>query len=650
MTKGRWTLGMGVWLGLAGTAGAASIVVPPGNTNALIAAINQANASPEADTITLGGGVYAIPTELPSINSGSIDVVGNGSTLAATSSGYPLIEVAGTGSVSLQGLTVRDFRNDQAGGAVRAGGQSLLRADGATFQNNSASGDGGAINSSGQAVLLVRNSVFTGNSASGSGGAVSSTSSGGLFGLGLLVDHSRFAGNSSGIFGCAFNLAGAGSSRIQSSQLEAASGCQAIVEAPLSKTTLRGNTLLAPAPVDFIHATAPPFQLANSLFGFGTSPPQANAALKAICSDFGSRAIVSLGGNISADASCVLNQPGDLAATNPTLGTRDARGFFTLPAGNAAIERGTGNPASFEGKPVLPCGYRDGRGLGRPQDFDGDGVFRCDAGAYEVQAGPNLGAAVSGAYFDSARNGEGSFVENLGNGQALVATFSYGPTGGLAWFLGVGNIVGNSVVLDDLRLPSGGVFGAGFNPASVVRQRVGSASFVFPNCEAGARPGQWNFQASPEGAFEDLIARASRLSSVVPCSGNANANAGRSGSFYAPSRDGEGIFVEVLPDGRVILIWYTYDPQGRQFWTISSAATLVGNTVTATMVYPAQTTRFGSGFMPTQVQLAPWGTVTLTYSGCNALTFAYNSSVPGFGSGQYNYSRLTSLAGTSCAG
>jgi predicted outer membrane repeat protein len=649
MTKGQWGLGMGVWLGLVGTAGAAEIVVPPGNTGALIEAINRANAAPDVDTIILGGGVYAIPAELPSVNSGEIFIVGNGSILAATASGYPLIEVGG-GSLRLEGLTVRDFRNDQAGGAVRVGGNGGLETKVATFQNNSASGDGGAINVAGGGVLNLVDSVFTGNSASGSGGAVSIRSSSVAFNVTLFVYRSRFAGNSSGIFGCALNLAGTGRSIISNSQFEATSGCQAIVEAPLSNTTLRGNTFLAPPPVDFIHATAPPFQLGNNLFGFGTSAPPASAALKAICSDFGSRAIVSLGGNLSADASCTLNQPGDLAGSNPTLGSRDGSGYFTLPAGNAAIERGTSTLATFEGKLLLPCGYRDGRGIGRPQDFDGDGVFRCDAGAYEVQAGPNLGAAVSGAYFDSARNGEGSFVENLGNGQALVATFSYGPTGGLAWFLGVGNIVGNSVVVDDLRLPSGGVFGAGFNPASVVRQRVGSASFVFPNCEAEARPGQWNFQASPEGAYEDLIARASRLSSVVTCSGNASATAGRSGSFYAPARDGEGIFVEFLPDGRVTLIWYTYDPQGRQFWTISSAATLAGNTVTATMVYPAQTTRFGSGFVPSQVQLATWGTVTLTYSGCNALTFAYNSSVPGFGSGQYNYSRLTSLAGTSCAG
>ena len=106
--------------------------------------------------------------------------------------------------------------------------------------------------------------------------------------------------------------------------------------------------------------------------------------------------------------------------------------------------------------------------------------------------------------------------------------------------------------------------------------------------------------------------------------------------------------MQILPDGRVVVIWYTYDPQGRQFWTISSEATLSGNTITANMAYPAQTTRFGSNFNASQVQLALWGTLTLTYSGCNSMTVAYNSSVAGFGSGQYNYTRLTGIAGTTC--
>src|SRR5207253_2574340 len=35
-----------------------------------------------------------------------------------------------------------------------------------------------------------------------------------------------------------------------------------------------------------------------------------------------------------------------------------------------------------------------------------------------------------------------------------------------------------------------------------------------------------------------------------------------SGSFFAPSRSGEGIIVEWLPDGRAIAFWFTYPAAG----------------------------------------------------------------------------------------
>ena len=140
-----------------------------------------------------------------------------------------------------------------------------------------------------------------------------------------------------------------------------------------------------------------------------------------------------------------------------------------------------------------------------------------------------------------------------------------------------------------------------------------------------------------------------RLTQVLPCSGAAPANSGRSGSFYSPSRAYEGIFVEFLDDGRVLLIWYTWDPQGRQFWTISDAVTVVGNRVTANMIYPAQPTRFGSNFNASQIVYASWGTVTLTYTSCDNVTFQYDSTVAGFGSGTYQYARLTRPRGTVCS-
>ena len=37
-----------------------------------------------------------------------------------------------------------------------------------------------------------------------------------------------------------------------------------------------------------------------------------------------------------------------------------------------------------------------------------------------------------------------------------------------------------------------------------------------------------------------------------------------SGSWYDPTRDGEGIVLEILPDGRQLAYWFTYDIDGNQ--------------------------------------------------------------------------------------
>ena len=98
----------------------------------------------------------------------------------------------------------------------------------------------------------------------------------------------------------------------------------------------------------------------------------------------------------------------------------------------------------------------------------------------------------------------------------------------------------------------------------------------------------------------------------------------------------------------MLVIWYTYDGDGNQFWTISGDSQVNGSTVTANMLYPSQFTGFGSNFDPNEVVLDDWGTMTLEYDGCDALVLSYDSSLAGFGQGSYNYQRLTSISGANC--
>jgi len=171
---------------------------------------------------------------------------------------------------------------------------------------------------------------------------------------------------------------------------------------------------------------------------------------------------------------------------------------------------------------------------------------------------------------------------------------------------------------------------------------------VFPDCEAAPPGGNIAYTGDEDLGFEGLVTRATRLANIMGC-GNLtpDPNAGLSGSFYDPARNGEGVIVEWLSNGDVLVVFFTYDADGNQFWLFGQAAAN-GKTVTMNVVYPSEFTSWGRGFNPDDVALDTWGTFTLTWTDCNTLTFQYNSSVEGFGSGTRNYVRLSTLAGTSC--
>jgi hypothetical protein len=177
-------------------------------------------------------------------------------------------------------------------------------------------------------------------------------------------------------------------------------------------------------------------------------------------------------------------------------------------------------------------------------------------------------------------------------------------------------------------------------------------SLIFPDCEATANPGRLVFQANNQfmGELENLLVKNNRLTRLISCNqSQQNPMTGRSGSFFDPNRSGEGIFIQVLENGQVVVIFYTYTPEGKQFWFLSSNAQINGNTITTDMVYAASSTGFASQFNADEIDLQPWGTITIEHQpGCNLLNITYNSTVAGFGNGALTYQRLTQPAGTTC--
>jgi hypothetical protein len=163
------------------SARAATITIPcsgsGGGASGLIAAINAANSTPAADTITLAPGcVYALtgvdntgangPNGLPVVST-PITISATGATITRSSSvAFRIGEVSATGELALNHLTLTGgHAQDGSNGAVSGG------SDGDCVPSDAADGgvgsSGGGIFNAG--TLTVTNSSVTGNSA-GSGG------------------------------------------------------------------------------------------------------------------------------------------------------------------------------------------------------------------------------------------------------------------------------------------------------------------------------------------------------------------------------------------------------------------------------------------------------------------------------------------------
>jgi hypothetical protein len=175
---------------------AATYTIAAGDVNGLIAAINAANASPEADVISLAAGsVYTLTIDQPSSYAGlplissEITINGNGATIQRSSTpnvqSFALIKIASNGRLRLDGVTLTNGRYIITDAYITKGGGAIFNQGKLTIVNsslvnnqviglNGTPGDvssetgepaqGGAIyNDAGQ--IIIEKSYLTGNSA-----------------------------------------------------------------------------------------------------------------------------------------------------------------------------------------------------------------------------------------------------------------------------------------------------------------------------------------------------------------------------------------------------------------------------------------------------------------------------------------------------
>lgn len=249
----------------------------------------------------------------------------------------------------------------------------------------------------------------------------------------------------------------------------------------------------------------------------------------------------------------------------------------------------------------------------------------------------------SAMWFNPERNGEGWVIEVLPDNEAVGYWFTYDEAGNPRWLIASGEVVANRIVFPELLVSQGGLFGPGFNPDDVGLEGFGTATLVFTDCDRG-----WFEYAVGEHHEMVKLERLSRIQSLG-CPESApreTPEALQSGSWYDPARAGEGFTVQWLEDGRPLVVWFSYDPDGNQYWMLGTGESIAGR-----MHFPELHTyhgpRFGPDFEAEDLERQVWGQLELTLD-CLQGSAQYESVLPEFGAGQFLLDRLTLLAGLEC--
>ena len=350
------------------------------------------------------------------------------------------------------------------------------------------------------------------------------------------------------------------------------------------------------------------------------------------------------GNVVIASAQCRIEGGG---ACGEATRLRQWRQTISLDPDARAVVEGTIEMAFAEDAPValqawleLPFAFAD--------TDAGDDVATARPGP-GLAAGLVADARFSGSWFNPQRSGEGWILEMLPDGSALLFWFTYPPTGSAGdqqWLIAQnGHVQGSRIVFEDIYLTSGTRFGGGFNAADVRLSRWGDITIDFDDCNSGtlSYSGRSPFGSGNRRSIVRLTSLAG-----VECGGPSSPpSAIRSGAWYDPQRAGEGWIVEALPDGRASVYWFTYSPDGNQAWTFGTG-TLVGERLRIDDMRRPRGTRFGTSFNAANIDVAPWGTLQVDFSGCNGGTLSYTSSEAGYEPATRNITRLTRIAGTNC--
>jgi hypothetical protein len=266
---------------------------------------------------------------------------------------------------------------------------------------------------------------------------------------------------------------------------------------------------------------------------------------------------------------------------------------------------------------------------------------------------PDLAAPLSGLWYDPTRSGQGWMLEELdlpfgaepiGPQRIALSGYTWAPgppaERGARWLIGVGRLRDSGFVVDDVLQARSGGFGDPPSPVTLQLEPWGRIEV------AHERDGTHLFHAGPPG-WGSGVRRLAQLTAsgyAVPWGIDFSPAPAplfhRLGTYYSRRHPGQGwVLNQFQRAGRVasVLLWYTFDLQGRPMWLVGDDADAADGLRFA-MRWSNAEGRFDA---PLPAPLPPWGEVELETDACHVTAVAWRADEPGYGSGRIALERLT---------
>jgi len=249
----------------------------------------------------------------------------------------------------------------------------------------------------------------------------------------------------------------------------------------------------------------------------------------------------------------------------------------------------------------------------------------------------------SGQWFDANQSGHGLVIDVLppqpDNSRIMSVIWFVYLNGQPTWLLGAGvphagsgNDAGKVIVtMNQVGIYAGRSFPLGEITASAALW--GSLSLTFTD----ANTASMSWTSSFPGFNSGTMALTKFLPVGTPPSDAAGAKvkACYSGNWKEPTKSGHGFEFEVIPASPPVLAvdWFAYTPSGAPVW-LSGSGPISGNSATMTLaIIDGSGAQFPPKFNAKSISVHAWGTATFTFSDATHAHASWNSTVPGYGSG-----------------